>query len=69
MVFAKNFARFYEKHETWNIRRLVEETFVPSTQRPSVLYSRLTDFWRKCPMSKIIVNETNTENHQRIFYF
>ena len=29
----------------WNIRRLVNESFVTSTQRPSVLYWRLSDFW------------------------
>ena len=40
-----NFARFYEKkNDTWNIRRLVEESFVPSTQLISILYCRLTDF-------------------------
>ena len=35
MIFAKN---------TWNIRCLVDELFVPSAHRPSVLYCRLTDF-------------------------
>ena len=34
MIFAKNFARNYEKNNnTWNIRCLVDETFVPATQR------------------------------------
>ena len=33
MIFAKNFARNYEKNNTWNIIRLVNETIVPSTQR------------------------------------
>ena len=37
--------RNYEKNNAWNIRRLVDESFVPSTQRPSVLYWWLTDFW------------------------
>ena len=32
MIFAKNFARNYEKN-TWNIRRLVDESFVPVNQR------------------------------------
>ena len=45
MVFAKNFARFYGKKNTWNIRRLVDKSFVPSAQRTSVLYCRLTDAW------------------------
>ena len=45
-VFAKNFARFYEKkNNAWNIRRLVDESFILSAQRTSVLYCRLTDFW------------------------
>ena len=41
-----NFARFYEKKNTWNIRRLVDadESFVPSAQGTSVLYCRLIDF-------------------------
>ena len=42
MVFAKNFARFYDT--TWNIRRLVNELFVPSAQQTRVLYCRLTGF-------------------------
>ena len=37
--------RNYEKKNTWNFRRLVDESFVPSAQRTSVLYCRLTDFW------------------------
>ena len=41
--FANNFARFYEKN-TWNIRSLVDESFVPSAQRTSILYCRLMDF-------------------------
>ena len=45
--FANNFARFYEKkNNTWNIRRLVDELFVPSAQRTSVIHCRLTDFRR-----------------------
>ena len=33
MIFAKNFARNYEKSNTWNIRGLVDESFFPSYQR------------------------------------
>ena len=45
MIFAKNFARNYEKkNNTWNIRRLIDESFGPSNQRPSILYLRLSDF-------------------------
>ena len=32
------------KKNTWNIRHLVDESFVPATQQPSVLYWRLSDF-------------------------
>jgi hypothetical protein len=30
--------RNYEKNNAWNIRLLVDESFVPATQRASVLY-------------------------------
>ena len=33
-----------KKNNAWNIRRLVDESFVPASQRTSVLYCRLTDF-------------------------
>ena len=36
--------RNYEKDNALNIRRLVDESFVPATQRTSVLYCRLSDF-------------------------
>ena len=45
MIFAKNFARNYEENNTWNIRHLVDESFVPATQWHSVLYWRLSDLW------------------------
>ena len=32
MIFAKIFARNYKKDNTWNIRCLVDESFVPVTQ-------------------------------------
>ena len=32
------------KKNTWNVKRLVDESFVPSAQRTSVLYRRLSDF-------------------------
>ena len=34
----------YEKKNTWKVRCLVDESFVPSAQRASVLYCRLSDF-------------------------
>ena len=50
MIFAKNFARNYEKkNNTWNIRRLVDKSFVPLALRTSVLCCRLTDFNSHCP--------------------
>ena len=40
-----------KKNNTWNIRHLVNETIVPLTQRPSVLYWRLSDF--RCILGQI----------------
>ena len=34
-----------KKNNTWNIRRLVDDSFVPSSKQPSVSYCKLTDFW------------------------
>jgi hypothetical protein len=34
-----------KKNNTLNIRRLVDDLFVPSAKRTSVLYYRLTNFW------------------------
>ena len=44
MIFAKNFAKNHEKN-TWDIRRLVNDSFIPSSKRPSVLHCKLTDFF------------------------
>ena len=33
-----------KKNNTWNIRRLVDDSFVPLSKQPSVLYCKLTDF-------------------------
>ena len=45
MIFAKNYARFFEKkNNTWNIRRLVDDSFVPSARRTSILNCKLADF-------------------------
>ena len=33
-----------EKNNTWNIWLLVDDSFVPSSKQPSVIYCRLTDF-------------------------
>ena len=40
-IFAKHFARNYEKNNSWNIRCLVNQTIVPSTQ-PMIL--KIVDF-------------------------
>ena len=45
MIFAKNFARNHEKNNTCNIRCLVDDSFVPSSKQPSIIYCRLTDFY------------------------
>ena len=42
-IFAKNFARNNEKN-TWNIRHLVDVSFVPPYQQTSLLYCILSDF-------------------------
>ena len=42
-----------KKNTTWNIRRLVDKTIVPWTQRPSVLYWRLLDFNFDPPNQKL----------------
>ena len=33
-----------KENNTWNIRLLVDDLFVPSSKQPSVIYCRLTDF-------------------------
>ena len=38
-----NSIRNYEKRKTWNVRRLVDESFVPPAPQTSVLYCRLLD--------------------------
>ena len=44
--------RNYEKKNIWNVRRLVDESFVPSAQRTSVLFCRLSDFTSCVELSK-----------------
>ena len=36
--------RNYKKNNAWNIRRFVNESFVPANQQTSLLYCRLSDF-------------------------
>jgi hypothetical protein len=43
--FCKEFCKIiWKKNNTWNIRNLVNELFVPLAQWTSVLFCRLTDF-------------------------
>ena len=45
MILAKNFARNYEKKkDTWNIRCLVGESFVPATMRIILKIVGLSDY-------------------------
>ena len=44
-IFARILQEIMKKNNTWNIRRLVAESFVPSTHGPSVLYWRSSDFY------------------------
>ena len=48
MIFEKNFARNQEKNNAWNIRRMVDESFVPASQQASILHCRLSDFKFYC---------------------
>ena len=44
--FCKEFRKkSWKNNNTWNIRLLVDDSFVPSSKQPSVIYCRLTDFW------------------------
>ena len=36
--------RNYEQNNVWNIRRMVDNSFIPANQRTSVSYCRLSDF-------------------------
>ena len=38
-----------KRNNTWNIRLLVDDSFVPSSKQPSVIYCRLTDFITNWP--------------------
>ena len=42
-----------KKNITWNIRRLVDDSFVPSSKRPSVLYCKLTDYRWLCENERL----------------
>ena len=44
--FCKELCKiFWKKKKSWNIRCLVDDSFVPSARQTSVLNCKLTDFW------------------------
>ena len=45
-LFQRILQEIMKKNNKWNIRRLVDDLVVPSSKRPSVLYYKLTDFWK-----------------------
>ena len=47
--------RNYIKKKTWNVRRLVNESFVPSAHQTNVLYWRLTVFYPGSPGQGLLV--------------
>ena len=51
------------KNKTWNIRRLVGDSFVPLSQRPSILYCRLSD------LARLPIRNRNSEHMLPISHF
>ena len=52
--FCTEFSKkLWKKNNTWNIRCLVNESFVPATQQASILYWRLTDL-QKMPSASLL---------------
>ena len=54
-IFAKSFARNYEKNNAWNIRHLVEEMFIPYTHQHIVLYWRLWDLYDLIKLIRFLI--------------
>ena len=58
--FCKEFCKkLWKKNDTWNIRCLVDKSFVPANQQTRVLYFRLSDFsksMRVAPSEKMSSN-------------
>ena len=40
----KSIRNYETKKNTWNVKRLVDDLFVPLAHQTSILYSRLADF-------------------------
>ena len=56
-----------KKKYTWNIRRLVDESFVPATQRTRVLYWRLSDLWLAIPIFFVKKRSSLKKNNLNVF--
>ena len=56
-----------KKNNTWNIRCLVDDSFVPSSKRPSVLYCKLTDFWTRKASERIVIGHKEGNHWVPIF--
>ena len=52
LIFAKKIPGNHEKNNTWSIKCLVEDSFVPLSKQPSVLNCKLTDFCTRRNRSK-----------------
>ena len=67
--FCKEFCKkLWKKNHTWNIRRLVDESFVPANQRPSVLYWRLSDFsWNKLAQTNTVWVRVTSISHRYLW--
>ena len=50
---------FMKKNNSWNIKCLVQALFAPSTQQPSIVYWRLSDFKRDNINKRHIVFKLN----------
>ena len=57
--------RNYEKKNTWNIKCLVDDSFVPLAHWTSVLHSRLTDFWWPTQCWVLQSNFQGSEPHEK----
>ena len=59
-----------KKNDTWNIRRLVDDSFVPSSKRPSAFYCKLTDFCTALCLSFIwFIDRLGTQVHYCLVSF
>ena len=59
--------RNYKKDNAWNIRLLVNESFVPANQWTSVSYCRLSDFWIELQMALSIIYQRKPKLKTHLF--